>query len=133
MADEQKQSTADIAGQISSFIEKNGISTLLLVAVAYVGYTSFLKPAGERYVEMIAAVTESNVSLTATIDDLRQGLRDVGEANQKTLGETSVHLNNIDQKLDDIQEISRDIDRKLDLLRRPSYLPEKQEDPDPEL
>ena len=42
--------------QIGSFIEKNGIALLLLVAGIYVGYTSFLKPAGDKYVAMLDAV-----------------------------------------------------------------------------
>ena len=72
---------------------------------------------------MLDSVAESNVSLTATIDDLRQGLRDVGESNSRTLGETSTHLDNIDGKLNDIEKISRDIDSKLEILTRSRYNP----------
>ena len=77
MSDEAKTPGVD---QISSFIEKNGISTLLLVAGIYVGYTSFLKPASEKYVAMLDAVTASNVSLTDTIAQLKDGMVQIGQA-----------------------------------------------------
>ena len=121
MADEK--SSAPGFEQISTFIEKQGVSTLLLLAGIYVGYTSFLLPMSSKYMSMLDSVAASNVSLTATIDDLRQGLRDVGENNARTLGETSTHLDSIDDKLNDIEKISRDIDSKLEILTRSRYNP----------
>ena len=121
MADEKSSSPG--FEQISTFIEKQGISTLLLLAGVYVGYTSVLLPMSSKYMAMLDSVAESNVSLTATIDDLRQGLRDVGESNARTLGETSTHLDSIDDKLNDIEKISRDIDSKLEILTRSRYNP----------
>lgn len=110
------------AEAISDFLAKNGISTLLLLVFVYFAYTGFLQPASEKYMKLLDSVAESNTSLTATIDDLRQGLRDVGERNTELAIENATHLSSIDRKLADIEELSKDIDRKLDLMRQPRYM-----------
>ena len=120
MSDEGKTPGVD---QISSFIEKNGISTLLLVAGIYVGYTSFLKPAGDKYVEMIESVTKSNESLTQTISDLKDGMVQVGQANTTIGNKNTSMLERIDDHLKELEVISRDIQSKLGELRQPRYLP----------
>ena len=109
--------------QISSFIEKNGISTLLLVAGIYVGYTSFLKPASEKYVAMLDAVTASNVSLTDTIAQLKDGMVQIGQANTEIGNKNADSLSDIEQHLRELEVISRDIQSKLSELRQPRYLP----------
>ena len=120
MSDEGKTPGVD---QISSFIEKNGISTLLLVAGIYVGYTSFLKPASEKYVAMLDAVTESNVSLTQTIAELKNGMVLIGQANTEIGNKNADSLSDIEQHLRELEVISRDIQSKLGELRQPRYLP----------
>ncbi len=132
MADEE-QKKSDIASQVTEFVAKNGVSTFLLLALAYVAYTELVKPASAKYLAMLDAVTESNVSLTATISDLKEGMVKIGELNTEIGNKNANSLSDIEDHLEKLEEISRDIDRKLDLLRRPSYLPEKQEDPDVEL
>ena len=119
MSDEKKPGI----DQISSFIEKNGISTLLLVAGIYVGYTSFLKPAGDKYVAMLDAVTASNVSLTDTIAQLKDGMVAIGVANTEIGNKNSDSLSDIEQHLRELETISRDIQSKLGDLRQPRYLP----------
>ena len=119
MSDEKKPGI----DQISSFIEKNGISTLLLVAGIYVGYTSFLKPAGDKYVAMLDAVTESNVSLTQTIAELKNGMVLIGQANTEIGNKNADSLSDIEQHLRELETISRDIQSKLGDLRQPRYLP----------
>ena len=119
MSDEKKPGI----DQISSFIEKNGISTLLLVAGIYVGYTSFLKPAGDKYVAMLDAVTASNVSLTDTIAQLKDGMVAIGQANTEIGNKNSDSLSDIEQHLRELETISRDIQSKLGDLRQPRYLP----------
>ena len=109
--------------QISSFIEKNGISTLLLVAGIYVGYTSFLKPAGDKYVAMLDAVTESNVSLTATIETLKSGIVLIGEKNTHIGEKNAESLSDIESHLKELESISRDIDSKLNELRSRRFMP----------
>jgi hypothetical protein len=120
MSDEDKKPGID---QISSFIEKNGISTLLLVAGIYVGYTSFLKPAGDKYVAMLDAVTESNVSLTATIAELKTGMIEIGQRNATRGEQAADSLQDIEQHLRELETISRNIESKLGELRQPRYLP----------
>ena len=124
MSDEAKTPGVD---QVSSFIEKNGISTLLLVAGIYVGYTSFLKPAGDKYVAMLDAVTESNVSLTQTIAELKNGMVQIGQANTEIGNKNADSLSDIEQHLRELETISRDIQSKLGELRQPRYFPPQPE------
>tara|TARA_B100000073_G_C23648035_1_gene539429 strand:+ start:496 stop:888 length:393 start_codon:yes stop_codon:yes gene_type:complete len=123
MADEETKKS-DIAAQITEFVAKNGVSTFLLIALAYVGWTELVKPASTKYVAMLDAVTESNVSLTATIAELKDGMVLIGQANTEIGNKNSESLKDIEDHLEKLEQISRDIDRKLDLLRRPSYSPE---------
>ena len=109
--------------QISSFIERNGISTLLLVAGVYVAYTSFLKPAGDKYVAMIESVTKSNESLTATISELKNGIVLIGEKNTKVGEQNAESLDDIEQHLRELELISRNIEKQLSELRNPRYMP----------
>ena len=108
---------------VSSFIEKNGISTMILCVVAYVGYTSFLAPASAKYMSMLDAVTESNVSLTATIDELKSGIVLIGEKNTHIGEKNSESLADIETHLRELESISRDIDSKLNELRNRRYIP----------
>ena len=127
MTEEQKPSVphAPFSSEaISEFLSKNGISTFLLLLFLYVSYQNFLKPASDRYMKLLDSVSASNVSLTATIDDLRIGLRDVGERNTELSLSNSASLSSIDSKLESIEELSKDIDRKLDMMRQPrGYAP----------
>lgn len=127
MTDEKpsvKSTSLTSAEGISTFLEKNGIATFLLIAVCYVGWTSFLSPAAERYMKLLDAVTESNQSLAQTISELKEGMVLIGEKNTQ-LGETNARLlNDIDERLRDVQSISTELSRKLDQLKRPSaYTP----------
>jgi peptidoglycan hydrolase CwlO-like protein len=108
---------------ISSFIEKNGISTMILCVVAYVGYTSFLAPASAKYMSMLDAVTESNVSLTATIETLKSGIVLIGEKNTHLGEKNSESLADIETQLRELEVISRDIDSKLNELKNRRYIP----------
>jgi hypothetical protein len=120
MSDEAKTPGID---QISSFIEKNGISTMILCVVAYVGYTSFLAPASAKYMQMLDAVTESNVSLTSTIDELKSGIVLIGEKNTHIGEKNAESLNDIESHLRELESISRDIDSKLNELRTRRFIP----------
>lgn len=111
------------AEAFSDFLSKNGISTVMLIAVSYVAWTSFLKPASERHIALLDSVAETNRSLSATVDDLRLGLRDVGEKNVKTLEKNEGNIEEIIKKVDTLTQLSRDIDRKLGDLRPRSYIP----------
>ena len=135
MTEEQKPSVQHppfSAEAISEFLAKNGISTFLLLLFLYIAYTNFLRPASERYMKLLDSVSVSNISLTATIDDLRLGLRDVGEKNTELAIANASSLSSIDDKLESIEELSKDIDRKLDMMRQPrGYLPTSPPSPSP--
>ena len=122
MAD-SKQIDSNQINAIGSFIEKNGISTMILCVVAYVGYTSFLAPASAKYMQMLDAVTESNVSLTSTIDELKSGIVLIGEKNTHIGEKNAEFLSDIESHLRELESISRDIDSKLNELRTRRYMP----------
>ena len=107
---------------ISSFVEKNGISTMILCVVGYVGYTSFLAPASAKYMSMLDAVTESNVSLTATIETLKSGIVLIGEKNTHIGEKNAESLHDIESHLRELESISRDIDSKLNELKNRRYI-----------
>ena len=122
MADEE-QKKSDIASQVTEFVAKNGVSTFLLLALAYVGWTEIVKPQSTKYLAMLDAVTESNVSLTETISQLKDGMVKIGEANTEIGNKNTESLADIEDHLEKLEQISRDIDRKLDLLRPRSFTP----------
>ena len=95
----------------------------MLIAVSYVAWTSFLKPASERHIALLDSVAETNRSLSATVDDLRLGLREVGEKNVKILEKADGNIEEIIQKVDTLTQLSKDIDRKLADLRPRAYMP----------
>ena len=122
MAD-SKQIDSNQINAIGSFIEKNGISTMILCVVAYVGYTSFLAPASAKYMQMLDAVTASNVSLTSTIDELKSGIVLIGEKNTHIGEKNADSLEDIESHLRELESISRDIDSKLNELRSRRFMP----------
>lgn len=122
MTEENKtQNTNHLVEQVTTFIEKQGIATFLLIAVAYVAYTSFLEPAGRRYVAMLDAVTQSNVSLTETISELKKGMVEIGIKNTEVGTKNAESLSDIEDHLKQIEVLSREIKLKLDssLIRSP--------------
>ena len=103
---------------ISKFLEKNGLATLLLLVFLYVAWTSFLSPAADRYMKLLDSVTESNETLSKVIDQLKQGIISIGEANGAQMEVNQELLRTIDRRTEEIS-------RKLDDLRggRGSYTP----------
>ena len=103
---------------ISKFLEKNGLATLLLLVFLYVAWTSFLSPAADRYMKLLDSVTESNETLSKVIDQLKQGILSIGEANGAQMEVNQELLRTIDRRTEEIS-------RKLDDLRggRGSYNP----------
>lgn len=116
MADDSKSSGFG-ADQIAAFIEKQGVATLLLLVGIYFGYTSFLKPASDKFMMMLDSVSESNVSLTETIATLREGMVLIGEKNTSIGERNAASLEDIETHLRELEAISRDIDSKLNELR----------------
>ena len=106
------EETTNIASPegVSKFLEKNGLATLLLLAFLYVAWTSFLSPAADRYMKLLDSVTESNETLSKVIDQLKQGIVNIGESNGKQMQVNQDLLRTIDRRTEEIS-------RKLDELR----------------
>ena len=106
------EETTNIASPegISKFLGKNGLATLLLLAFLYVAWTSFLSPAADRYMKLLDSVTESNETLSKVIDQLKQGIVNIGESNGKQMQVNQDLLRTIDRRTEEIS-------RKLDELR----------------
>ena len=115
MSDENT-SPASVEG-ITKLLEKHGLATFLLVAILYVGWTSFLSPAADKYMKLLDSVTESNKSLAATIVELKDGMVKIGEVNTTIGRESQGLLENIDRRLEDVESLQEEISRKLDDLR----------------
>ena len=73
--------------------------------------------------QMLDAVTESNVSLTATIETLKSGIVLIGEKNTQIGEKNADSLEDIEIHLRELESISRDIDSKLNDLRTRRYIP----------
>ena len=102
---------------VTKLLEKHGLATFLLIAILYVGWTSFLSPAADKYMKLLDSVTESNKSLAATIVELKDGMVKIGEANTQIGRDNERLLEAIDRRLEDVEEASKEISRKLDDLR----------------
>lgn len=102
---------------VTKLLEKHGLATFLLIAILYVGWTSFLSPAADKYMKLLDSVTESNKSLAATIVELKDGMVKIGEANTQIGRDNERLLEAIDRRLQDVEETSKEISRKLDDLR----------------
>lgn len=91
---------------IGKLWERHGLASVLLMAVLYVGWTSFLQPAAQRYMVLLDSVTESNKTLSEVIKELKQGIVTIGEANSTAISE-------MNSKLDIVTDLSRQISRDL--------------------
>ena len=112
----EETSATSVEG-VTKLLEKHGLATFLLVAILYVGWTSFLSPAADKYMKLLDSVTESNKSLAATIVELKDGMVKIGEANTQIGRDNERLLEAIDRRLQDVEETSKEISRKLDDLR----------------
>ena len=102
---------------VTKLLEKHGLATFLLIAILYVGWTSFLSPAADKYMKLLDSVTESNKSLAATIVELKDGMIKIGDANTQIGRDNKSLLETLDRRLEDVEEVSKEISRKLDDLR----------------
>lgn len=105
-----EETSATSAEGITKLLEKHGLATFLLVAILYVGWTSFLSPAADKYMKLLDSVTESNETLSKVIDQLKAGIVNIGESNGKQMQVNQDLLRTIDRRTEEIS-------RKLDELR----------------
>ena len=102
---------------VTKLLEKHGLATFLLIAILYVGWTSFLSPAADKYMKLLDSVTESNKSLAATIVELKDGMIKIGDANTQIGRDNKSLLETLDRRLEDVEETSKEIEGLLRELR----------------
>ena len=98
---------------ISNFLQKNGLATLLVLA----GLWFVVLPLNDRYQLMLEEVSKSNSSLSETVKELKEGIITIGKTNTENVSINQDMLKDIDRRLKDVEEASKEISRKLDDLR----------------
>jgi cell division protein FtsB len=98
---------------ISEFLQKNGLATMLVLA----GLWFVVLPLNERYQKMLEEVSQSNTSLSDTVKELKEGIIEIGRSNQSNIAASQDLLKDIDRRLQDVEDASKEISRKLDDLR----------------
>ena len=98
---------------ISSFLQKNGLATLLVLA----GLWFVVLPLNDRYQLMLEEVSKSNVSLSETVKELKDAIITIGRTNGETVALNQDMLKDIDRRLKDVEDASKEVSRKLDDLR----------------
>jgi chromosome segregation ATPase len=98
---------------ISEFLQKNGLATMLVLA----GLWFVVLPLNERYQKMLEEVSQSNTSLSDTVKELKEGIVTIGRTNSENVSINQDMLKDIDRRLQDVEEASKEISRKLDDLR----------------
>ncbi len=109
---EETPNIATVNG-ISEFLQKNGLATMLVLA----GLWFVVLPLNERYQQMLEEVSRSNSSLSETVKELKQGILTIGATNSENVSINQDMLKDIDRRLQDVEEASKEISRKLDDLR----------------
>ena len=98
---------------ISEFLQKNGLATMLVLA----GLWFIVLPLNQRYQKMLEEVSQSNASLSETVKELKEGIVTIGRTNSENVSINQDMLKDIDRRLQDVEEASKEISRKLDELR----------------
>ena len=98
---------------ISNFLQKNGLATLLVLA----GLWFVVLPLNDRYQLMLEEVSKSNSSLSETVKELKEGIITIGKSNSDNVSINQDMLKDIDRRLKDVEDASKEISRKLDDLR----------------
>ena len=112
MSEENAPNITTVNG-ISEFLQKNGLATMLVLA----GLWFVVLPLNERYQQMLEEVGKSNSSLTETVKELKEGIVTIGRTNSENVSINQDLLKDIDRRLEDVEEASKEISRKLDDLR----------------
>ena len=117
---EETPNIASVNG-ISEFLQKNGLATMLVLA----GLWFVVLPLNDRYQQMLEEVSKSNSSLSETVKELKEGIITIGKTNSENVAINQDMLKDIDRRLEDVEQASKEISRKLDDLRggRGSYTP----------
>ena len=90
---------------ISEFLQKNGLATMLVLA----GLWFVVLPLNERYQQMLEEVSKSNSSLTETVKELKEGIVTIGRTNSQVVADNQDMLKDIDRRLEDVEEASKEM------------------------
>ncbi len=90
---------------ISEFLQKNGLATMLVLA----GLWFVVLPLNERYQQMLEEVSKSNSSLTETVKELKEGIVTIGRTNSQVVADNQAMLKDIDRRLEDVEEASKEM------------------------
>ena len=90
---------------ISEFLQKNGLATMLVLA----GLWFVVLPLNERYQQMLEEVSKSNTSLTETVKELKEGIVTIGRTNSEVVADNQVMLKDIERRLEDVEEASKEM------------------------
>jgi len=90
---------------ISEFLQKNGLATMLVLA----GLWFVVLPLNERYQQMLEEVSKSNSSLTETVKELKEGIVTIGRTNSQVEADNQAMLKDIDRRLEDVEEASKEM------------------------
>ena len=90
---------------ISEFLQKNGLATMLVLA----GLWFVVLPLNERYQKMLEEVSQSNTSLTETVKELKEGILSIGRTNSEVVADNQVMLKDIERRLEDVEEASKEM------------------------
>ena len=117
---EDTPSIASVNG-ISEFLQKNGLATMLVLA----GLWFVVLPLNDRYQQMLEEVSKSNSSLSETVKELKEGIITIGTSNQAVLSESQDMLKDIERRLEDVEDASKEMVGLLRDLKggRGSYNP----------
>ena len=101
---EETPNIATVNG-ISEFLQKNGLATMLVLA----GLWFVVLPLNERYQKMLEEVSQSNTSLTETVKELKEGIVTIGRTNSAVVADNQVMLKDIERRLEDVEEASKEM------------------------
>ena len=90
---------------LSEFLQKNGLATMLVLA----GLWFVVLPQNDRYQQMLEEVSKSNSSLSETVKELKEGIITIGTSNQAVLSESQDMLKDIERRLEDVEDASKEM------------------------
>ena len=90
---------------ISEFLQTHGLATMLVLGGIYF----FVLPLNERYQQMLEEVSKSNTSLTETVKELKEGIVTIGRTNSEVVADNQSMLKDIERRLEDVEEASKEM------------------------
>lgn len=92
--------TAESANIVTQLVERLGLSTVLLLGGAYVGYQSVIKPLADSYRQMVDDVAETNKLIQ---EEIKNNDREDGER----VAVITKRLDELTAKIDKLLEVAK--------------------------